>query len=201
MRRQTIFSKFPFVFKVRFLMQYECMMSCNISDLYISHQKKKGAKYRWRTWENTLIPVVSSTGITYANVVSVPTEENNKYMTCITTYLPSGTHAFNAARTTLHTLRECIHIMRKRPQDIPMFQRPRCTVVNSRTIDTQPLLQDRDCPQSSLILRGRVQDSHHPVGGYLPSYLVVGASLQESKLQKVKAESKSLLAYHPLRLL
>jgi hypothetical protein len=40
-------------------------------------------------------------------------------------------------------------------------------------------------PQENLILRGRVQDSHHPVGGYLPSYLVVGASLQESKLQKV----------------
>jgi hypothetical protein len=40
------------------------------------------------------------------------------------------------------------------------------------------------------------RSSHHPVGGYLPSYLVVGASLQ-----KVNVENKSLLACHQLRLL
>jgi hypothetical protein len=39
---ESIF-KFPLVFKVRFLMQYECMMSCNISVLYIPHQKKKSS--------------------------------------------------------------------------------------------------------------------------------------------------------------
>jgi hypothetical protein len=32
-------------------------------------------------------------------------------------------------------------------------------------------------PQASLILRGRVQNSHHSAGGNLPSYLVIGASL------------------------
>jgi hypothetical protein len=48
-------------------------------------------------------------------------------------------------------------------------------------------------------MRGHVRDSRHPMGGDLPSYLVVGVSLQKIKLQKVKAESKSLLACHLLR--
>jgi hypothetical protein len=51
-----------------------------------------------------LIPVVSSSGMTYASVVSVPAEEHNGYMTYITTYPSSGAYAFNTARTTLHTL-------------------------------------------------------------------------------------------------
>jgi hypothetical protein len=34
--------KFPLVFMVCFLMQYECMISCNMSALYVPHQKKKG---------------------------------------------------------------------------------------------------------------------------------------------------------------
>jgi hypothetical protein len=50
-------------------------------------------------------------------------------------------------------------------------------------------------------LKGRVWDSHHPVGGYLPSYLIVGVSLQNSKLYKVKVESKIQLACRLLRLL
>jgi hypothetical protein len=97
-------------------MQYECMMPCNMSALYVPHQKKKGDKYRWRMcsqWQNVLIPVVSSNGMTYANVVSVPAEEHNRYMTYITTYPPSGVHAFNATWTALHTLQERIHILRK----------------------------------------------------------------------------------------
>jgi hypothetical protein len=92
--------------------------------------------------------------MTYANVVSVPTEEHNRYMTHITTYPPSGAHAFNTAQTALHTLREHIHILRKRPKDIPWPPRPRCTVVASRTTDTQLLPHDRDCPQANLVLRG-----------------------------------------------
>jgi hypothetical protein len=55
-------------------------------------------------WQFTLIPVVSSSGMTYTNMVSVPAEEHNRYITYITTYLPSGTRAFNAIRTTLHML-------------------------------------------------------------------------------------------------
>jgi hypothetical protein len=113
------------------------------------------------------------------------------YMTYITTYPPSDAYTFNAARTTLYTLRERIHVLRKWPQDIPRSTRPRCTVVISRMMNTQSLLPDRDCPQASLVLRGWVQDSHHPMGGYLTSYLFIGASLQNSNLYKVNAESKS----------
>jgi hypothetical protein len=64
-------------------------------------------------WQSALIHVVSSSGMTYANVVSVPTEEHNRYMTYITTYPPSGTHTFNAAWTSLYTLLERIHVLRK----------------------------------------------------------------------------------------
>jgi hypothetical protein len=118
----------------------------------------------------------------YVIVVSVHTEEYNIHITYNTTYPPSGVHMFNAAWTALQTLREHIHVLRKRPQDIPRSTRPRCAVVTSRTTDTQPLPHDRECPQASLVLRGQVRDSHHPVGGYLPSYLDVGTSLQKSKL-------------------
>jgi hypothetical protein len=122
--------------------------------------------------------------MTYTNVISVPVEEHNRYMTYITTYPPSGTRAFNAARTTLHTLQERIHVLRKRPQDIPRSPHRRCAVVVSRTIDTQPLPHDRDCPQANLVLRGRAQDSRHLAGGYLHSYLFIGTSLQKSKYRK-----------------
>jgi hypothetical protein len=44
--------------------------------------------------------------------------------------------------------------------------RPGYAVVTSRTMDTQSLPYDRDYPQASLVLRGRVWNSHHPVGGY-----------------------------------
>jgi hypothetical protein len=70
-------------------------------------------------------------------------------MAYITTYPPSGARAFNAAQTTLHTLRERIHVLRKRPQDIPRSPRPRCAIVTSCTTDTQPLPHDRDCPQQA----------------------------------------------------
>jgi hypothetical protein len=72
--------KFPLVFMVCFLMQHECMMSYNMSALYVPHQKKKLIKYRWCTssrWQNALIPVVTSSGMTYSKVLSVPVEENN----------------------------------------------------------------------------------------------------------------------------
>jgi hypothetical protein len=95
-------------------------------------------------------------------------------MTYINTYPPSGVRAFNAARTTLHTLREHIYVLRKRPQGIPRSPRPRCVVVTSRTIDAQPLLHDRDCPQKSLILRGWIWDSHLLAGG---TYLLTFSSV------------------------
>jgi hypothetical protein len=79
-------------------------------------------------------------------------------MAYITTYPPSGACAFNAARITLHTL-------------------PRCAVLASCTTNTQPLPHNSDRPQASLVFREWVQDSYHPAGEYLPSYLVVGALL------------------------
>jgi hypothetical protein len=36
---ESIF-KFLLIFKILFLMKYECMMSCNMSALYVPHQKK-----------------------------------------------------------------------------------------------------------------------------------------------------------------
>jgi hypothetical protein len=113
-------------------------------------------------------------------------------MIYITTYPPNDAHAFNAAWTTLHILRERIHVLRKRPQDIPRSTHPRCVVVTSRTMDTQPLSHDRDCPQANIILRGRVRDSHHPAGGYSPSYLIVGSSLQKVTIVLIWA-SKCIL--------
>jgi hypothetical protein len=74
------------------------------------------------------------------------------YMTYITTYPSSGAHAFNASWIALHTSQECIHVLKKRPQDIPRSPCPRCMIVASPTIDTQPLPHDRDCSQANLIL-------------------------------------------------
>jgi hypothetical protein len=156
-------------------------MHDNMSVIFIPHQKKSFYHtYKWSThsrWQFTLNPVVSSNDTTYGNVVSVPIEKYNIHMIYITTYPPSGAHAFNAAWIALHTLRECIHVLRKWPQDIPRSPHPRCTVMATRTTDTQPLLHDMDNPQANLILRGWVRDSHHPTRGNLPSYLVVCALL------------------------
>jgi hypothetical protein len=61
--------------------------------LYVPHQKKFFANYRWHMysrWQITLIPVISFSGMTYANMVSIFIEEHNIYMTYITTYPPSG---------------------------------------------------------------------------------------------------------------
>jgi hypothetical protein len=46
---ESIF-KFPLIFKVCFLMQYECMVSCNMSALYILIKRKNGVKNRWHTY-------------------------------------------------------------------------------------------------------------------------------------------------------
>jgi hypothetical protein len=67
-------------------MQYECMMPCNMLVLYVPHQNGKLTKYRWHISLVTLIPIVSSSGRTYTNMVSVLTEEHKRYMTYITTY-------------------------------------------------------------------------------------------------------------------
>jgi hypothetical protein len=71
---------------------------------------------------------------------------------------------------------------RRHPQDIPRSPRPRCAIMDNRMTDTQPISHDMDCPQASIVSRGMVWDSHHLARGNLPSYLVLGASLQNSKL-------------------
>jgi hypothetical protein len=110
------------IIKVHLIHAHAYVRSWQISVIYVPHQKKSFAKYRWRTynwWQITLIPVVSSNDMTYVNMVSIPAEEHNRYMTYIITYPSSGIRAFNAARTALHTLREHIHVLNKRPQDNP----------------------------------------------------------------------------------
>jgi hypothetical protein len=54
----------------------------NISTIYVPHQKKSFAKYIWRMysrWQITLIPMVSSSRMTYTNVVSLPVDKHNIY--------------------------------------------------------------------------------------------------------------------------
>jgi hypothetical protein len=146
--------------------------------------------------------VVNSIGTTYSNVVSVPIENityiYNHTSPLIPQVAPTG--------LTLHGQSRIHHEKvftpcRRCPQNIPRSPCPRCVVVARRMTDTQPLLNDRYCPQASLILREWVQDSHYLAKGNLPSYLIVGVLLQNSKLHKGNAESKIQLAYHLLRLL
>jgi hypothetical protein len=73
----------------------------------------------YNRWKIALIRMVSSSGMTYANVVCISAEKHNIHVTYNTTYLPSGAHSFNAAWTMLHTLQECIHVLWKWVQDIP----------------------------------------------------------------------------------
>jgi hypothetical protein len=64
------FFKFLLVFKVHFLMQYECMMSCNMSDLYVPRQKKISPNIdsiRIVGGKVALIPMVSSNEIILRN--------------------------------------------------------------------------------------------------------------------------------------
>jgi hypothetical protein len=63
-------------------MQYECMMSCNVGPIHSLPKEKRLTKYRWRTcsrWQFALISIVSSSGMTYINVVSIHAEVHNIY--------------------------------------------------------------------------------------------------------------------------
>jgi hypothetical protein len=172
--------------------------ACNamtINGPICSSLKEKIVKYIWRIyslWQMVLIPVVSSNDMTYVIVITISTENIIDIYTHALPLIPQ------VAPTCL-TLRgqRCIHyesiftFCRRRPQDIPRSPHPRCMVMASRMIDTQLILHDMDCPQATLVLRGRVRDSHHLAGGNLPSYLFVGASLQNSKVHRVIVESKT----------
>jgi hypothetical protein len=107
----------------------------------------------------------------YTIVVSIHAENT----TYIYIYIPQVV----IVRLTLHGHR-CIHYenvftsCRRHSQDIPRSPCPRCAVMISRMIDTQPLPHDKDCPQASHVLRGRVWGSHLHAGGNLLSYLFIG---------------------------
>jgi hypothetical protein len=150
-------------------------------------KRKTFATYRWCTynrWQIVLIPVVSSNDMTYENMVSVTIKNHNIHMKYIITYPLTSARAINATRIVLHTLRERIHILRERPQDIPRSPLPRWAVTTSQTMDMESLPHDRNCPQANLVLRGQVRDSHHPTGGSSPYYLVIGALLQKVNYTK-----------------
>jgi hypothetical protein len=76
--------------------------------------------------------------------------------TYITTYLPSGVHAFNVAWVALHTLDNVFTSRGMGPQNIPRSSHPRCAVMASHMTDTQSILPNMDCSQASLVLRGWV---------------------------------------------
>jgi hypothetical protein len=99
------------------------MMSCNMSALYVPHQKKRltnidGVDIIGGNSHSS--PRLVLIRQFCAIVVSVPTEKHNRYIfTYVITYPPSDVHAFNAMWTTLHMLRERIQVLQKWPRDIP----------------------------------------------------------------------------------
>jgi hypothetical protein len=61
--------KLLLVFKVHFLMQYDCLMSCNMSNLYVSHQKKSS-------------PNIDGICIVGGKVALIPVVSSNKTILC-----------------------------------------------------------------------------------------------------------------------
>jgi hypothetical protein len=148
---------------------------------YTSSPKEKIVKYSWRTcsrWQDTLILWLILREVTYEIMVSVPTENMIDIYDHTSPLIPHVTHV----RLMLHG-QHCIHYMniftscRRRPQEIPRSPHSRCMVMASCMIDMQSISHDMDSPEASLVLRGRVPDSHHPARGYLCSYLFIGVSV------------------------
>jgi hypothetical protein len=82
-------------------MQYECMMSCNMLDLYVPREKKSSPNIDGICivgGKVALIPIVIYSGITYANVVSVQAEEHNRYIRHTSPLIPQVA----LIRLTLH---------------------------------------------------------------------------------------------------
>jgi hypothetical protein len=147
----------------------------------MSSPKEKIVKYSWHTcsrWQDTFILWLILHEVTYEIMVSVPIENMIDIYNLTSPLIPQVA----SMCLMLHGHR-CIHYenvftyCRRRPQDIPRSPCPRCMVMASCMIDTQSISHDMDCPQASLVLRGRVRNSHHPVRGYLSSYLVVDVML------------------------
>jgi hypothetical protein len=147
-----------------------------------SSQKERIVQYIRRIysrWHSHSFPYSVLTHLAYTLVVSVPVEEDN-------IHIHTSPSIPQVAPTRL-TLRgqHCIrykNVFTSCISDHKTFlglHTPRYTVVTHRTMGMQPLTHDMDCSQANLVLRGRIWDSHHLAEGYLPSYLIVGASLQK----------------------
>jgi hypothetical protein len=164
------------ILKLVFFLQYEYMMPWQYVGPIRPHQNKRLANIvgiRIVGGKTHSSPWLALSNMTYSNVVSVPVEKY-RYVWYTSPLIPQ----VMSVCLTLHE-QCCIHYeniftsCRWRPQDIPRSPCPRCVVVASHTIDAQPLPHDRDGSHASLVLRERVQDSHHPTGGNLTSYLHV----------------------------
>jgi hypothetical protein len=69
--------KFLLIFRISFLMQYEFMMSCNMLDLYVPHQKEKLVKYKWQSLSN-----INGIHIVGGKVALIPVVNSNKIILC-----------------------------------------------------------------------------------------------------------------------
>jgi hypothetical protein len=158
-------------------MQYEYMMSWQQVVLSVLTKRKSSPNIddvRTVGDESHSSPVVNSNGLTYTIMVSVRTKDTTDI------YNHTLPHYAIPVRLTLHgqwciryenTFMSC----RRSPQDIPRPPRLSCVVVASHMIDTQPLPHNRDFPQASIVLRGHVRDSYHPMGGNTIEIVVVAS--------------------------
>jgi hypothetical protein len=112
---ESIF-KFLLNFKVCFLIQYECMMACNMSVLYVLTKRKSLPNIdgiRVVCSKVALIPVVSFNETILRKRGQRTCRRIQYTYTNIITYRLSGTHVFNAAWAALHILRERINVLCK----------------------------------------------------------------------------------------
>jgi hypothetical protein len=140
--------------------------------------------------------------LAYIIVVSIPVKEHNIHIWHTSPLIPQVAHTHLTLRGQRCIRHKDVFTSYGSGHKTALgLYLPQVRSRDSSHDELQPLPHDRDYPQANFTLRQRVWGSHHPARGYLPSYHIVGASLQKSKLHKVTKESKSLLACHLLRLL
>jgi hypothetical protein len=153
-----------------------------------SSPNEKLAQYIRRTyswWQSHSSPLSVLSNLVYTIVVSIPTEERNIHIHT-SPLIPQVA----PTRLTLCGQRFIHHNNIFMPCGsghctFPSLYSPWVHGHDSSHDGLEPLPHDRDCPQANLALRQRVWDSHHPVGGYLPSSLGVGKSLLACHLSRL----------------